>query len=217
VHAKAPCTWEPAVPEPRRPGQQEPLTSGGPDEWLAILRPNLLLSASSTLAAVSSISDSVLTNANPAGSLDGQIRLSGAIGILNASNIETLNVLVENSSLSDFTAPSGAMPIAAVTVTHPADKKLGTAAIDLGGGPLGSRGHNRFVKNAGLDVSVSNANAGTAPIRVDAARNYWGGGPPVIASTAPGAPKPSEGVADVAISGNVTFTPPAHLTSDPAR
>jgi hypothetical protein len=169
-----------------------------------------------------SISDSVLSNANPAGSLDGQIRLSGAsngtkafklavrntkfsgfggaIGILNASNIETLNVLVENSSLSDFTAPAGAMPIAAVTVTHPADKTIGTAVIDLGGGPLGSRGRNRFVKNAGRALSVSNANAGTAPIRVDAAGNYWGGGP-----------------ADVSISGNVTFMPPTHLTSDPAR
>src|SRR5438093_10989485 len=76
---------------------------------------------------------------------------------------------------------------------------------------------NRFVKNAGLDVSVSNANAGTAPIRVDAAGNYWGGGPPVMAPAAPGAPKPSGGAADVAISGNVTFTPPTHLTSDPAR
>jgi hypothetical protein len=168
------------------------------------------------------ISDSVLTNANPAGTLDGQIRLSGAsngtkaftlavrntkfsglggaIGILNPNNLETLNVLVENSSLSDFTAPAGATPIAAVTVTHPADKRIGTAVIDLGGGPLGSRGRNRFVKNAGRDVSVSNANTGTAPIRVDAAGNYWGGGP-----------------ADVSISGNVTFTPPAHLTSDPTR
>src|SRR5258705_7460656 len=85
------------------------------------------------------VSDSVLSNVNPAGSLDGQIRLSGAsngtkaftlavrntkfsgfggaIGILNASNLETLNVLVENSSLSDFTLPAGATPIAAVTGT----------------------------------------------------------------------------------------------------
>jgi hypothetical protein len=169
-----------------------------------------------------SISDSVLANANPAGNLDGQIRLSGAsngtkaftlavrntkfsgfgggIGILNANNIETLNVLVENSSLSDFTAPAGATPIAAVTVTHPADKRIGTAVIDLGGGPLGSRGRNRFVKNAGRNVSVSNANVGTAAIRVDAAGNYWGGGP-----------------ADVSISGNVMLTPPTHLTSDPVR
>src|SRR5262245_58582680 len=134
------------------------------------------------------LSDSVLSNNNPAGNLDGQIRLSGAsngtkaftlavrntkfsgfggaIGILNANNIGTLNVLVENSSLSDFTATPGATPIAAVTVTQPADKTLGTAVIDLGGGPLGSRGRNRFVNNAGLDVSVSNANAGTAAIRV---------------------------------------------------
>jgi hypothetical protein len=169
-----------------------------------------------------SLSDSVLSNANPAGSLDGQIRLSGAsngtkaftltvkntkfsgfggaIGILNANNLETLKVLVENSSLSDFTAPAGATPIAAVTVTQPADKSIGTAVIDLGGGPLGSRGRNRFVKNAGRDVSVSNANTGTAPIRVDAAGNYWGGGP-----------------ADVSVSGNVMLTPPTHLTSDPTR
>jgi len=168
------------------------------------------------------LSDSVLTNTNPAGGLDGQIRLSGAsngskaftltvrntkfsgfggaIGILNANNLDTLKVLVENSSLSDFTAPPGAKPIAAVTVTHPADKTLGMAVIDLGGGSLGSRGRNRFVKNAGLDLSVSNASAGTAPIQVDAAGNYWEDGP-----------------TDIAISGNVKFTRPTNLTSDPAR
>jgi hypothetical protein len=168
------------------------------------------------------VSDSVFTNANPAGGLDGQIRLSGAsngtkkfslavrntkfsgfggaIGILNANNMETLNVLVENSSLSEFTAPAGAKPIAAVTVTHPADKMLGTAVIDLGGGPLGSRGRNRFMKNAGLDLSVSNANAATAPIQVDAAGNYWEGGP-----------------TDIAISGNVKFNRPPNLTSNSAR
>src|SRR5207247_938940 len=111
-----------------------------------------------------------------------------------ANNIDTLNVRVENSSLSDFTAPAGAKPIAAVTVTHPADKRIGTAVIDLGGGPLGSRGRNRFVKNSGLDVSVSNANAGTAPIQLDAAGNYWERGP-----------------ADIAISGNVKFNRPTNL------
>lgn len=168
------------------------------------------------------VSDSVFSNKNPAGGLDGQIRLSGAsngtkafnltvrntkfsgfggaIGILNANNIETLSVRVENSSLSDFTAPAGAKPIAAVTVTHPADKTIGTAVIDLGGGPLGSRGRNRFVTNAGLAVAVTNANAATKPIRVDAAGNYWGGSPP-----------------DVTVSGNVLFTTPKHLTADPAR
>ena len=168
------------------------------------------------------VSDSVFTNMNPAGGLDGQIRLSGAsngtkaftlavrktkfsgfggaIGILNANNVDTLSVLVENSSLSDFTAPAGAKPIAAVTVTHPVDKRIGKAVIDLGGGPLGSRGRNRFVKNAGLDLSVSNANAGTAPIEVDATGNYW-----------------ERGTTDIAISGNVKFTQPTKLTSDPTR
>ena len=159
------------------------------------------------------VSDSVFTNHNPAGGLDGQIRLSGAsngtkafnltvrntkfsgfggaVGILNANNIEALNVRVENSSLSDFTAPAGAKPIAAVTVTHPADKTIGAAVIDLGGGPLGSRGRNRFGTAPGLAVAVSNANAATKPIRVDAAGDDWGGGPP-----------------NVTVSGNVTFTAP---------
>jgi len=167
------------------------------------------------------LTDSVLSNANPAGGLDGQIRLSGAsngtkaftlavrntkfsgfggaIGLLNANNIGTLNVRVENSSLSDFIAPAGAKPIAAITVTHPGDRTIGAAVIDLGGGPLGSRGRNRLVTNAGLAVAVTNANASTAPIRVDAAGNYWGGGAP-----------------DVTVNGNVMFTVPKHLTIDPA-
>jgi len=167
------------------------------------------------------LTDSVLSNANPAGGLDGQIRLSGAsngtkaftlavtntkfsgfggaIGLLNANNIGTLNVRVENSSLSDFTAPAGAKPIAAITVTQPGDKTIGAAVIDLGGGPLGSRGRNRLVTNTGLAVAVTNANASTAPIRVDAAGNYWGGGRP-----------------DVTVSGNVMFTVPKYVTTDPA-
>jgi hypothetical protein len=175
-----------------------------------------------------SISDSVFTNTNPAGTLDGQIRLSGAsnglkaftlavrntrfsglggaIGILNTNNVERLTVLVENSSLSNLTQSAGASPIAAVTMTHPADKTLGTAIVDLGGGSLGSRGRNRFVNNAGLDVSISNANTATSPIKVDASGNFWGGGAP---ATAPATP------ADVSMTGNVTFNPPTHLTSDP--
>lgn len=79
---------------------------------------------------------------------------------------------------------------------------------DLGGGSLGSRGRNQFVNNAGLDVAVTNANAATGPIRVDASGNYWGGGPPVAAPATP---------ADVSVSGNVRFNAPAHLTADPAR
>lgn len=177
-----------------------------------------------------SISDSVLTNSNPAGGLDGHIRISGAssglkaltlavrntkfsgfggaVQILSTSNVEGLSVLIENSSLSDFRATAGAPPLAAVTVTHPADKTIRTATIDLGGGSLGSRGRNRFVNNAGLDVAVTNANTATAPIRVDASGNYWGGGAPVMSSSTP---------ADVSVSGNVMFNAPTHLTADPAR
>ncbi|MBI3048049.1 MAG: hypothetical protein HYY76_07025 [Acidobacteria bacterium] len=175
------------------------------------------------------VSDSVLSNNNPAGGLDGQIRLSGAsngtkaftlvvrntrfvgiggaIGILNPNNVETLTVMVENSSMSGFTHPAGAKPIAAVTMTHPADKTIGKAVLDLGGGPLGSRGRNRFVNNPWLDISVTNASPKTA-VQVDASNNYWGGGAPVLGQAPPG---------DVAVSGNTKFNAPAHLTADPAR
>lgn len=175
------------------------------------------------------VSDSVLSNNNPAGALDGQIRLSGAststkaftlvvrntrfvgiggaIGILNPNNIETLTVMVESSSMSGFTQTPGAKPIAAVTWTHPADKSIGKAILDLGGGPLGSRGRNRFVNNPWLDVSVTNASPKTT-VQVDASNNYWGGGAPAVAQAPP---------ADVAVSGNVKFNAPAHLTADPGR
>ncbi|MBI2186871.1 MAG: hypothetical protein HYU37_07060 [Acidobacteria bacterium] len=175
------------------------------------------------------VSDSVLTNHNPAGGVDGQIRLSGAsngtkaftlvvrntrfegiggaIGILNPNNIETLTVMVENSSMSGFMQPPGAKPIAAVTWTHPADKTIGKAILDLGGGPLGSRGRNRFVNNPWLDVQVTNANAKTV-VQVDASNNYWGGGAPAVTEAPPG---------DVVVSGGVKFNAPAHLTADPAR
>jgi len=177
-----------------------------------------------------SIADSVLSNANPAGGLDAQIRFSGAskttnafklavrktrfsglggaIGILNANNLETLNVLVEDSSMSDLIQPADAKPISAVTVNHPADRTLGTAIIDLGGGSLGSRGRNRIVNKTQFEVSVTNSNTSTPPIRVNASGNYWGGSAPV---TAPAAPS------DVFLSGNVTFSAPTHLTTDPAR
>jgi hypothetical protein len=115
-------------------------------------------------------------------------------------------VLVEDSSLSDLKATGTASPIAAVTMTHAADRTIGTAILDLGGGSLGSRGRNRFVNNAGLDIAVTNANAATSPIRVDASGNYWGGGAPVRSPSTP---------ADVSVTGHVTFSAPAHLTADP--
>jgi hypothetical protein len=177
-----------------------------------------------------SIVDSVLSNANPAGGPDAQIRYSGAskgakafnltvkntrisgigggIGVANTSNLERLAVLVENSSLSDLIQPDEAKPISAITVSHPADRTIGTAVIDLGGGSLGSRGRNRFVNKAQIDVSVTNGNAATAPVKVDAAGNYWGGGAPVVAPAVP---------TDVSVSGNVAFSAPTHLTTDPAR
>ena len=120
--------------------------------------------------------------------------------------------------MSGVTAPPGAKPVAAVTFTHPADKTLGTAIVDLGGGSLGSRGRNRFMNNPWLDVSVTNANAKTSAVLVDASNNYWGGGPPVSGAATAGSSKPGEGgPADVAVSGNVIFNAATHLTADPTR
>jgi hypothetical protein len=171
-----------------------------------------------------SVLDSVLSNANPAGGLDPQIRFSGAsagakaltlvvkntrmsgigggIGIANASNLDALSVLVENSSFSDLTTPAGITPVPAIGATHPGDKTLGKAVIDLGGGSLGSRGRNRFAGANPVDVSVTNGNSVTAPVRVDASNNYWGGAAPVMAK-------------EVVVSGNVTFAAATHLTDEP--
>jgi len=177
-----------------------------------------------------SISDSTLSNANPAGSPDIQIRFSGAtnavkafnlsvkntkisgigggIGVASGHNLEKLALLVEGTSFADLVQPMGAPPVSAITVSHPAERTIGTAVVDLGGGSLGSRGRNRFGSKTDFDVSLTNANAATAPIKVDASGNYWGGAAPVVAKAAP---------ADVMTSGNVTFSAPTHLTSDPGR
>src|SRR4029077_16537109 len=114
-----------------------------------------------------SLSDSVLSNINTHGNEDAQIRYSGTervatkavnlavrnvkisglgrgIGLTttSANQILQLHILVENSSLSDLTRE--AVQWSQIT------KGIGTvggAIIDLGGGPLGSRGGNRFVNN----------------------------------------------------------------------
>jgi hypothetical protein len=177
-----------------------------------------------------SVRDSVLSNGNPAGGPDAQIRFSGAstgtkafklavrntkisgiggaIGIANANNLETLNVLVENSSFSDLTQPADKPPVSAISVSHPADRALGAAVVDLGGGSLGSKGRNRIVNKTQLEISVSNANMSTPPVKVNASNNYWGGGAPVMTPATP---------ADVSLSGNVTFNAATHLKTDPAH
>lgn len=198
-----------------------------------------------------SLSDSVLSNINTNGNEDAQIRYSGTervatkavnlavrnvkisglgrgIGLTttNANQILQLHILVENSSLSDLTRE--AVQWSQIT------KGIGTvggAIIDLGGGPLGSKGRNRFVNNgvpgfvppgadpAGIDpvtaagdLSVANAVASptSASIDVYASKDFWGGGAP-IQSTTPG------GATDVFIpaGSNVTFTSTSFLTTDP--
>jgi hypothetical protein len=195
------------------------------------------------------LTDSVLSNINTHGNEDAQIRYSGTeriatkavnltlknvkisglgrgIGLTttNANNILQLHVLVEESSLSDLTREA----IQWSQITRPIGT-AGGAIIDLGGGPLGSRGRNRFVNNgapgyvppgadpSGIDpvvvdgdVSVANAVLSplSPPINVYASEDYWGGGAPVVTNT------PMSNT-DVLIVGNVTFTSTSFLATDP--
>jgi hypothetical protein len=202
------------------------------------------------------VTDSVLTNINGAGSEDYQIRFSGAartvaqggtattkairvflknvsisglgggIGSSGASfnnHVPTFHIRVEDSSLSDLQREP-------VFYRHDPSKTIGTeggATIDLGGAPLGSTGGNRFVNNGLIpaggevdpfvftaDVSVHNPNVSPAngTIQIFDSHNYWGGGPPTVATGAFNAPSG----ADVVTSGKVTFTSDGtFLAADP--
>ena len=63
------------------------------------------------------------------------------------------------------------------------------------------------------DVSVHNPNESEAneTIEVFGSNNYWGGGPPVVAT----GPFNEASGADVVTSGKVTFTSTGFLTTDP--
>jgi hypothetical protein len=183
-----------------------------------------------------SVSNSVLSNVNTAGNEDAQIRYNGTeriatqavwitlrnvqitgigrgIGLTvpvppaaqaaNANPIRSFRVLVEDSSLSDLTGE-------AIQWSQAANVQLGTAAdppvIDLGGGPLGSHGRNRFTNNAvpgfvpegadprGIeqplsadgDISVTNLSTANPPIQLWTENNYWGGGAPTVSATSRG-------------------------------
>lgn len=205
-----------------------------------------------------SVRDSILTNINTIGSEDAHIRyfatapgtkakevdlslknvsISGVgrgIGTAvagNAGDIDTVKIKVEDSSFTGLTDE-------AILWISPATRTTGTvggAVIDLGGGPLGSQGRNRFFNNgvpgyvprgadpagidtteAGLpvvfdaDISVTNDRPSpNPPIQVWISNNYWGGGPPVISTT-----KGQE--VYVPTGSNVVVNPPASfLTQDP--
>ena len=200
-----------------------------------------------------SIADSVMSNINTLGNEDAQIRYSGTernatkainltlrnvsvsglgrgIGLgsaTNTNNVASLHVLVENCSFSDLTRE-------AIFWAQASGKFLGTkggAIIDLGGGPLGSVGNNRFVNDGqpgfipagvadpsgidpvSIDGTLSFADPNTAaPLQVFASNDYWGGGAPVVSST----PGPATKVF-IPAGSNVTFTSASFLTLDPQQ
>ena len=149
-----------------------------------------------------------------------------ATQVLNANNIRSFRIMVEDSSLSDLTGE-------ALLWWQGAAGQLGTTAdppiFDFGGGPLGSQGRNRFVHNGDpnytppgangaaidrrFDADFSVRNDRPAPanpaIQVWANNNYWGGGAPVVGTSPAGQ--------DVYIpaGSNVTFTATTFLTVDP--
>jgi hypothetical protein len=121
------------------------------------------------------VTDSVLTNINGAGSEDYQIRFSGNARPAPAGTMTTkaINVALKNVSISGLgggignsgTSFNNNVPTfhikvedsclsdlqkEAVFYRHSPDRTIGTgdgAIIDLGGGPLGSTGGNRIVNN----------------------------------------------------------------------
>lgn len=206
------------------------------------------------------VKDSVLFNRNTAGNEDAQIRYLGTqrtstkalwltldnvqitgvgrgVGLtvaaappsrtINANPIRSFHVMIQNSSLSELTGE-------AISWWQAASAQLGTLAdppvIDLGGGPFGSRGNNRFVHNGdpayvppgadataidphGFDADISASNARPAPanppLSIYADNNYWGGGAPSASGTVTG------GAVYLPTGTNVTFTAPTHLVDDP--
>lgn len=151
--------------------------------------------------------------------------LGGGIGNSGASfnnNVPTFHIKVEDSSLSDLQRE-------AVFYRHDPSKTIGAAGgaiIDLGGGSLGSTGGNRIVNNGQVpaggeidpfvftaDVSVHNPNesAANGTIEVFGSNNYWGGGPPTVAT----GPFNVASGKNVVISGKVTFTSDSFLATDP--
>lgn len=203
------------------------------------------------------VRDSILYNRNTIGNEDNQIRyfatavgtqvkeisldlknvlvaglgrgFGSAIGAGNVSDIGTLKIKVETCSFSGLTDE-------AIQWINPDTRTIGSlggAIIDLGGGPLGSQGRNRFVKNgvpgyippgadpAGIDtvesnlpvefdgdISIINA-AANSRIQVWANHNYWGGGAPVVSST--------KGKDIYSPAGNYVVINPitSYLTEDP--
>lgn len=178
-----------------------------------------------------SVRDSFLYNRNTIGTEDNQIRYfstapgtrvkeislelknvvvsglgrgAGSAIAGNVSDIDTLKIKVEGCTFAGLTDE-------AIQWVNPSTRTLGTtggAIFDLGGGPLGSQGRNRFFRNgvpgyvppgadpAGIDIveggqavvfdghiSLTNARPGpNPPIQLWANNNYWGGAAPVVSS-----------------------------------
>ncbi len=204
------------------------------------------------------VKDSALSNVNTIGNEDSQIRYFpvnpgilvkelnleldnvrisglgrgfGTIVTGNVSDVQTLEIKVENSSFEGLTDEA----IQWISLPGRATGTVGGAVIDCGGGPLGSRGGNRFLRNgipgfvppgadpAGIDtiesglpvvfdadISVANGQPSPNPaIQLWIDNNYWGGGPPAVSST-------KGGDVYVPSGSNVIVIPPAtFLTRDP--
>jgi hypothetical protein len=117
------------------------------------------------------------------------------INLLNNMNLGTLRVFAESSTFANTNPDEGFRLFNQGGV-------ISSSAIDLGGGSLGSQGHNSFVHHAQQALAVVNLHLAPPPLLVSAASNYWGGGAPV-----PGV--------DTLTSGPVVLTTSPFLTTDP--
>jgi hypothetical protein len=78
-------------------------------------------------------------------------------------------------------------------------------ACDVGGGTLGSSGHNTFLNNGtAADADATIINLGAQELSCAASQNYWGGGAPV---TGVGQNLFTSGPADFVVNSYLTHNP----------
>lgn len=137
---------------------------------------------------------------------------------INGYSADNVNVLVENSSFRNMRGytdgSEGGEGFRILNIDPdgpripPGPGSFGAANIDLGGGLLGSVGHNSFTNNERHDVAVVNLNFAGPSVDVFASDNYWG-----VGGTDRG-PAPAQ-FDDYLLVGNATFTADSWLTTDP--
>lgn len=116
---------------------------------------------------------------------------------LNNVHMTTLNLSAEGSTFSNATNEGFRLFNQGGVIDN--------FACDLGGGTLGSSGHNTFLNNGtAADADATIINLGAQELSCAASQNYWGGGAPV---TGVGQNLFTSGPADFVVNSYLTHNP----------